>query len=46
MEVTPSRPIVLEEFSDLRGLGRVALRGGGATLAVGVVTRVLAEEAR
>jgi elongation factor 1 alpha-like protein len=35
--------VALEEYADLRALGRIALRDGGATLAVGVVTRVLEE---
>jgi elongation factor 1 alpha-like protein len=36
--------VVVEEFSELRGLGRVALRDGGHTLAVGIITRVLEEK--
>jgi elongation factor 1 alpha-like protein len=40
IEVTPERPIAAERFDDCPALGRVALREGGATLAVGVVTRV------
>jgi elongation factor 1 alpha-like protein len=44
VEVTPARPVVVEEFADFRGLGRIALRDGGSTVAVGVITRVLAEK--
>ncbi|GBF90939.1 hypothetical protein Rsub_03794 [Raphidocelis subcapitata] len=44
VEITPARPMVLEEFGELRGLGRLALRDGGSTLAVGIVTRVLEEK--
>lgn len=40
IEVTPERPIAAERFDDCPALGRVALREGGATLAVGIVTRV------
>jgi elongation factor 1 alpha-like protein len=31
----------LEEASDYRSLGRVALREGGRTIAVGLVTKIL-----
>ena len=37
LEVTPSRPLCLELYSSYRSLGRVALRDGGRTLAVGIV---------
>jgi elongation factor 1 alpha-like protein len=36
------RGLVLEEAAEYRALGRVALREGGRTLAVGVVTKLLA----
>ena len=39
--VSVERPLCLEEYSDLKALGRVALRDGGKTLAVGVVTRII-----
>ncbi|GIM12701.1 hypothetical protein Vretimale_15995, partial [Volvox reticuliferus] len=39
VEVTAVRGLVLEEYADYRALGRVALREGGRTLAVGIVTR-------
>jgi elongation factor 1 alpha-like protein len=42
VEVTLPRGVCLEEYSDLKSLGRVALRDGGRTLAVGVVTRLIA----
>lgn len=32
----------LEPYSECRALGRLALRDGGRTLAVGIVTAVLA----
>lgn len=38
VEVTPARPLCLEEYSAYRALGRVALRDGGRTIAVGIVT--------
>ncbi|PNW73614.1 hypothetical protein CHLRE_13g565750v5 [Chlamydomonas reinhardtii] len=41
VEVTSSRGLVLEEYAHYRALGRVALREGGRTLAVGVVTQLL-----
>ncbi|KAF5841984.1 translation elongation factor EF1A/initiation factor IF2gamma [Dunaliella salina] len=41
VEVTCHRGLCIEEYSDLKPLGRVALRDGGRTLAVGVVTRLL-----
>ncbi|EFJ41150.1 elongation factor-like protein, partial [Volvox carteri f. nagariensis] len=41
LEVTAARGLVLEEYSEYRALGRVALREGGRTLAVGIVTRLL-----
>ncbi|KXZ51970.1 hypothetical protein GPECTOR_11g92 [Gonium pectorale] len=41
VEVTAARAMVLEEYSEYRALGRVALREGGRTLAVGIVTRLL-----
>eukprot|EP00879_Flechtneria_rotunda_P016026 GHRR01016762.1.p1 GENE.GHRR01016762.1~~GHRR01016762.1.p1 ORF type:complete len:694 (+),score=227.63 GHRR01016762.1:236-2317(+) len=40
VEVTPVRPLALELFVDLKTLGRVALREGGRTVAVGIVTQV------
>ncbi|WIA29533.1 hypothetical protein OEZ86_012032 [Tetradesmus obliquus] len=40
VEVTPVRPMPLERFADVKALGRVALREGGRTVAVGVVTSI------
>jgi elongation factor 1 alpha-like protein len=40
IEVTPVRPFPLEAFGDVKALGRVALREGGRTVAVGIVTAV------
>ena len=40
VEITPVRPLPLEVFSDLKALGRVALREGGKTVAVGIVTQI------
>ncbi|EFN56452.1 hypothetical protein CHLNCDRAFT_35207 [Chlorella variabilis] len=45
VEVTPARPLCLECYSDYRALGRVALRDGGRTIAVGVVTGCTPREA-
>lgn len=42
IEVTAARSLVLEEYSDFKALGRIALREGGRTVAVGVVTQLLA----
>lgn len=44
VEVTPSRPICLEDYSDYRALGRVALREGGRTVAVGIITALTGYE--
>ena len=41
IEVTVLRAICLEQYSDCRALGRIILREGGQTLAVGVVTSIL-----
>jgi translation elongation factor EF-1alpha len=41
VEVTPARGLCLEEAADYRSLGRVALREGGRTVAVGLVTKIL-----
>lgn len=40
VEVTPARPICVEDYADYRALGRVALRDGGRTVAVGIITRL------
>jgi elongation factor 1 alpha-like protein len=40
VEVTPARAVCLEEYAACAALGRVALREGGRTIAVGVVTAV------
>lgn len=39
--VAGGRGLALEEYGTYRALGRVALREGGRTLAVGVVTQLL-----
>lgn len=41
VEVTVLRAICLELYSDFRALGRVVLRDGGQTIAVGVVISLL-----
>ena len=38
VEVTPVQAICVELYSDFRALGRIVLRDGGQTLAVGIVT--------
>ncbi|PSC70924.1 HBS1 isoform X1 isoform B [Micractinium conductrix] len=43
VEVTPARPLCLEEYSAYKALGRVALRDGGRTIAVGIITGLPAE---
>jgi len=40
--VAGKRSVCCEEYGDLRPLGRIALRDGGRTLAVGVINRLLA----
>ena len=40
IEVVPSRPLPLELYSTYKALGRVALRDGGKTVCVGIVTAV------
>ena len=41
VEVTLSRTVCLETYKDYRALGRIALRDGGRTIAVGTVTEVV-----
>ena len=41
VEVTVSRALCLELYTDFRALGRIALRDAGQTLAVGIVTALL-----
>ena len=36
-EITPARALPLERYADYRSLGRLALRDGGRTIAVGIV---------
>lgn len=43
IEVTANRPMCLEMYSDCRALGRIVLRDGGQTLAVGIVTKIVDE---
>lgn len=38
LEVTVNRQLCLELYTDFRPLGRIAIRDGGKTIAVGVVT--------
>lgn len=41
IEVTALRATCFEPYADCRSLGRIVLREGGQTLAVGIVTAVL-----
>ncbi|KAG0571574.1 hypothetical protein KC19_VG023400 [Ceratodon purpureus] len=41
VEIVPDEGVCIEKYIDFRVLGRVALREGGKTIAVGIVTRVL-----
>ncbi|KAL3150476.1 hypothetical protein ABBQ32_000300 [Trebouxia sp. C0010 RCD-2024] len=41
VEVTLSRTVCLELYKDYRALGRIALRDGGRTIAVGTVTELV-----
>ena len=40
LEVQPSKPLPVELYSEYRALGRVALRDGGRTIAVGIITKI------
>lgn len=44
VEITPVRPLPLELFSDMKALGRLVLREGGRTLAVGVIVGAVAAQ--
>jgi len=46
VEVSLSRPMCLEKYSDLRQLGRFSLRRGTETVGVGIVTDILATHKR
>ena len=37
LEATTNRPVCLELYTNFRALGRIAIRDGGRTIAVGVV---------
>lgn len=41
VELTTSKPICIERYSDLKELGRVMLRVEGVTIAAGFVTDIL-----
>lgn len=41
VEVQLARPLCMETYADIRALGRVTLRDGGATIAVGIVERLI-----
>jgi elongation factor 1 alpha-like protein len=41
VEIVPDEGVCIEKYTDFRALGRVALREGGKTIAVGIVTRIL-----
>lgn len=40
VEISVSRPICIEEYKDVRELGRFMLRASGLTVAAGIVTQV------
>ena len=40
-EITPARALPLERYADYRALGRLALRDGGRTIAVGIVIELV-----
>jgi elongation factor 1 alpha-like protein len=40
IELEPSKPICVEEFKDVKELGRFTLRSAGVTIAAGVITKV------
>ncbi len=39
--MVPDEVVCIEEYADFRGLGRVALRDGGKTIAVGIIVHIL-----
>ena len=41
LQIVPDEGVCIEKYSHFRALGRVALREGGKTVAVGIVTRIL-----
>lgn len=41
VEVSASRPMCLELYADCRALGRLVLREGGQTIAVGIIVKIL-----
>ncbi|CAM6034630.1 unnamed protein product [Sphagnum compactum] len=41
IEVVPDELVCIEEYADFRGLGRVALRDGGKTIAVGIIVHII-----
>ena len=41
LEATTSRPVCLELYTNFRALGRIAIRDGGRTIAVGVVMTLI-----
>ena len=43
VELTPVKPVCVERFDAYKALGRVALRSGGKTVALGVVTETFSE---
>ncbi|KAL2611553.1 hypothetical protein R1flu_023245 [Riccia fluitans] len=44
IEIVPERSMCLEEYSQFKALGRIALRDGCKTLAVGIVTRIVSTQ--
>ena len=44
VQIVPERGVCLEEYTAYKALGRIALREGGKTLAVGIVTRILEQK--
>lgn len=40
VQITPVQPMCVELYSDFRTLGRIVLRDGGTTLAVGIITEL------
>lgn len=44
LQIVPDEPVCIERFTDFRAFGRIALREGGKTIAVGIVTRILEQK--
>ncbi|KAJ7527947.1 hypothetical protein O6H91_16G077400 [Diphasiastrum complanatum] len=44
IQVVPERGVCVEEYTNFRSLGRIILRDGGKTVAVGVISRIISQQ--